>query len=153
MVSGEEFTAIIERVDDAEFKDLLTAAWETGCRPQEVCRVEARHVDIANARWVFPISEAKGKRKARVVYLSDKALEITKRLLKEHPEGPIFRNRRGTTLDFWGDKLPISPAQGKTGIQVLSLQFSSHAHHAGLGGRIDHGSRARAHGAYRRKDD
>src|SRR5262249_10248599 len=68
---------------------------ETGCRPHEILTVEARHVDLKNACWVFPPDEAKGKKFFRVVYLSGRALEITERLLAERPEGKLFRNSNG----------------------------------------------------------
>jgi len=74
---------------------LLTVTWETGCRPQESLRVEARHVDLAGERWVFPQSESKGKKTPRVVYLSAKAVEICKRLMTKHPAGNLFRNVDG----------------------------------------------------------
>src|SRR3984957_10627084 len=75
IVTPEQFTALLDRYDDQEFRDLLTVTWETGCRPQESLRVEARHVDISGSRWVFPASESEGKRIPRVVYLTPAALE------------------------------------------------------------------------------
>ena len=69
--------------------------WETGCRPQESLIVEARHVDLVNQRWVFQQSEEKNKAFLRVVYLTDVALEIVRRLMLAHPEGPLFRNSEG----------------------------------------------------------
>jgi integrase len=78
-----------------EFRDLLTVSWETGCRPQEIWRVERRHLDIAAKRWVFPQNESKGKRKIRIVYLTDTALAICVRLAAKHPAGPLFRNSDG----------------------------------------------------------
>lgn len=87
-----EYSELLKHVTD-EFKDLVVTAWETGARPQEITKVESRHVDLINGRWVFPVEESKGKKAQRIVYLSETALEITKRLMKDHPEGPIFRNR------------------------------------------------------------
>jgi integrase len=95
VLSDAEFKAILSFVQDSEFEDLLTVSRESGCRPQESLRVEARHVDVANSRWVFPASEAKGKKRIRVVYLTDNALQITKRLMLKHPIGPLFRNAAG----------------------------------------------------------
>lgn len=66
----------------------------SGCRPQESLRVEARHVDLKNSRWVFPQSEPKGKKAPRIVYLSEASLEITKRRMKQFPTGQLFRNSR-----------------------------------------------------------
>jgi integrase len=95
VVSPEQFVELIARYKDENFRDLLTVTWETGARPQESLRVEARHVDLTSSRWVFPASESKGKRIPRVVYLTPIALEITKRLIEKHPTGPLFRNTDG----------------------------------------------------------
>ncbi len=94
-VSATEFERILSCCRDQSFHDLLVTTWETGCRPQELLKVEARHVDRDNHRWVFPSKESKGKRAPRVVYLSPKAFEITERLMTLHPEGELFRNSDG----------------------------------------------------------
>jgi integrase len=86
---------ILAMVQDQEFTDLLTAAWETGARPQELFRVEARHVDLKNGRWVFPKNESKGKRHSRTIYLNDRMIEMTRCLMLKRPEGPLFRNADG----------------------------------------------------------
>lgn len=77
-----------------EFRDLITVCWETGCRPQEIWRVEKRHLDKRCKRWEFPVKESKGK-KIRLVYLTDTALAISERLAVKHPSGPLFRNSDG----------------------------------------------------------
>jgi integrase len=48
VVSPEEFRTIMEKSRNREFRNLLIVTWETGCRPQESLRVEARHVDLVN---------------------------------------------------------------------------------------------------------
>ena len=95
VISPGEYAWILGHVKDEPFRDLLVVCWETGCRPQEVLGVEARHVDPVNGRWVFPPAEAKGKTAHRVVYLTDRAAEITRGLMERHPEGPLFRNTGG----------------------------------------------------------
>ena len=94
-LSREDFENFMSYVRNDALADLLTVTWETGCRPQESLRVEARHVDLVNQRWVFPRAESKMKRIARVIYLTDVALAITQRLMLAHPEGPLFRNVNG----------------------------------------------------------
>lgn len=89
------FAAMLARVKDDEFRDLLATCWETGCRPQEALAVAARHVDLAIGCWTFPVDESKCKTHQRTVYLSDAALEITRRRVAAWPEGPIFRNTDG----------------------------------------------------------
>jgi integrase len=95
VVTKDEFDRILAHTPDRPFRDLLIVTWETGCRPQESLIVEARHVDLPNARWVFPPKEEKMGRVPRIVYLTETAMEITERLLLQHPEGPLFHNTRG----------------------------------------------------------
>ena len=95
VIKPELYKRILVASRDQEFKDLVVTAWETGARPQEILRVEARHVDLVNSRWVIPPREAKIKTRVRLVYLSDAVLEITKRMIAQNPEGPLFRNRFG----------------------------------------------------------
>lgn len=95
VVSEPEFHAILTLAKDRQFRDLLTAAWHTGARPHELMTVEARYFDPANRRWAFPPDEAKGKKRWRIVHLTDEAFAVTARLAQEHPEGPLFRNTDG----------------------------------------------------------
>ncbi len=94
-VTEAEYLTLLQHIEDAAFADLLTLHWESGCRPQESLRVEAAFVDTKNARWVFPVRKSKGKKRPRIVYLSDRALDITSRQMHAFPEGPIFRNTHG----------------------------------------------------------
>ena len=91
-VSQAEFDILMSYVRNRSFADLLTVTWETGCRPQESLRVEARHVDVENQRWVIPKSESKMKRMARVVYMTDVAMQIVRRQMLANPERALFRN-------------------------------------------------------------
>ncbi len=91
----EEFSQLLSETRDANFRDLLEVTYETGCRPQESLRIEIRHIDLPNQRWVLPRSEAKGKQAPRVVYLSDKAIEITRRLIDDRTAGRLFLNSNG----------------------------------------------------------
>jgi integrase len=94
-VPPEEFLQALDFVVDSGFADLLTVTYETGCRPQESLRVEARHVEIAKCRWVFPPSEAKTKSMPRIVYLTERAVAITAKLTRQCPAGQLFRNVSG----------------------------------------------------------
>lgn len=94
-VSDAEFAEILELTRDDSFRQLLIVTWETGCRPQESLRVEARHVDAIHQRWVFPKSESKTKKRVRVVYMTPTAWKLIERLLGENPTGPLFRNSHG----------------------------------------------------------
>jgi integrase len=95
IVRQDEFDEVLSLAPDRGFRDLVLVTWETGCRPQESLIVEARHVDLVNQRWVFQQSEEKSKASMRVVYLTDAALEIVKRLMLVNLQGPLFRNSEG----------------------------------------------------------
>jgi len=94
-LSPDEFARLLNYVPDPRVADLLIVTYETACRPQESLRVEARHVDLQHARWVFPPREAKNKTQPRIVYLSEHALKVSKQLMERWPSGPLFRNCNG----------------------------------------------------------
>ncbi len=131
VVAPEQFAALLARYNDQEFKDLLTVTSETGCRPQESLRVEARHVDLAGRRWVFPASESKGRKIPRVVYLTPTAFEITKRLMEKHPTGTLFRKTDGKPWTPYATNCRFQTVRRKTGIKYslysLRHSFAQHA--------------------------
>ena len=94
IISPAEWDQLLAAVPDAEFRDLLAFARETGCRPQEARAIEDRHLDLANGLIILPASEAKGER-SRPIYLNDAALALVKRLAEANPSGHVFRNTRG----------------------------------------------------------
>jgi integrase len=78
------------------FRDFLFALEQTGCRPGEVSMVTAEHVDLTNGIWVLDehkTEHATGE--PRIVILTPEMVTLTKRLMQEHPQGPLFRDRRG----------------------------------------------------------
>lgn len=96
VVSPRDFEVILSGILESTLKDLVELAWETGARVQELRKIEARFVDLANSRVVFPPKEAKGKKHHRVIYLGTaRARELVGRLSEEFPEGPILRNSDG----------------------------------------------------------
>jgi integrase len=98
-LTKEEYQDLLSRYPDQAFRDVIITVWETGCRPTELFMVAKRHVDSAGRRWVFPTKESKGKRKQRIVYLSDTAWAITERLMQTNPHGELFRNADGKPWD------------------------------------------------------
>ncbi len=95
VIRPAEFEQFIACSRHQTVNDVLVTAWETGCRPQELVKVTAQHVDLANQRWVFKQSESKMKRVVRVVYLGERSVEIARRLIAAYPTGPVFRNSKG----------------------------------------------------------
>jgi integrase len=95
-VTPEQWAFIEPRLPEGPFKDLLILAWDTGMRPQELIRIEARHFRKDERMVVFPASEAKGKKRPRVVYLAtERAFEIIARCSCVNQVGPILTNSNG----------------------------------------------------------
>lgn len=95
-VSLEQFAVIDQFLAEGPFKDLIRVAWDTGMRPQELVRIEARHWNSADKIVVIPASEAKGKRRPRFVYVAtERSAAILDRCAQQNPEGAILRNTQG----------------------------------------------------------
>lgn len=94
-VSPAEFARLLNYATNKHFADLLKVTYASGCRPQELLRVEARHVDLPHSRWVFPRTEAKGRQMPRIVYLTGEALSISQQLVERYSTGTLFRNSKG----------------------------------------------------------
>jgi integrase len=91
LLTSEEIATIRGAVVPGPFRDFLDALIESGCRPGEAAKVEAKDVDLEQATWTI---EFKGNPR-RVIYLTPALLEITRRLVAANPTGPIFRTERG----------------------------------------------------------
>jgi integrase len=94
-VGPGDYAEVMEKVSEPNFRLLLELAWETGARPQELRKIEARFFDPVNNRLVFPPSEAKGRKYHRVIYLTERACEIVVAQCAVHTTGPILRNSEG----------------------------------------------------------
>jgi integrase len=94
-IPSEHYRTMLDGARKQTTRDLLTFSWEIGPRPQETRIIEARHFNAAAGRIEIPPAEAKGRKRWRIIYLTEKALEIVKRLVAKHATGPIFRNHKG----------------------------------------------------------
>ncbi len=95
IVTPTEREEILAAVPDRNFRDFLTALYQTGCRPSEVSRVTAANVNLDLGVWIFEQHKT-GKKtgKPRVIYLNPEMLEMSRRLVAERPEGPLFPSRK-----------------------------------------------------------
>jgi integrase len=119
VVTPQQFADILDLCGSQRFRDLLEITWETACRPQESLAVEARHVDLENSRWFFPPDESKGDEWPRIVYLNDRAMEIIKRLMREHPTGKLFRNDDGGAWTPWAVSCAFYRIQLRMGLREM----------------------------------
>ena len=94
-VSPQDFETILAKVKDDAFRDLLLFAWETGCRPQEARHIEAKHVKLDDRRIEIPPAEAKGRKRWRLIRLTDTALAVVQKRLAGRREGKLFLNTKG----------------------------------------------------------
>jgi integrase len=99
VLSRADFDALLSRVSDDPFRDVLEFCWETGARVQEVRLIEAEHYRTDRGRIEIPPRQAKGKRRWRIVFLTERAAAIVARLAPLHATGPIFRNADGRPWD------------------------------------------------------
>jgi integrase/recombinase XerC len=118
----EQWDKLIAKVAKARdggcLLDILMVMKETGCRPQEVRRVEDRHFKREDRCWEFPVAESKGKKEKRVVLLTDKAFDICQRLALKHPEGPLFRTSAGKPWSRRTLSFRLYRLSGKLGFNI-----------------------------------
>lgn len=96
VLTKAELDEILAAIRDRQFREFMQAMLETGCRPSEVARVTAANVDLVVGVWVFSEHKtAKKTHKPRVVYLTPAMVELSRRLMEQYPEGPLFRGPRG----------------------------------------------------------
>ncbi|MEM9186279.1 MAG: site-specific integrase [Planctomycetota bacterium] len=122
-VSPDEYAACLEHAR-GQFRDFLIFLWETGCRPQEARIIEA---DWIEGRTVtLPTALSKGKRRRRVIYLTETAAEIAERLSSKNPSGPIFRNKLGNPWTKDAINCAFRRLRKKTGIDSLCAYAMRH---------------------------
>ena len=96
-LTREERQLIFDNYPEGDtFRDFLFALENTGCRPGEVAMVTAGHVELRTGVWVLDEHKTEAKTgEPRVVILTPAMVELSKRLMAKHPEGPLFRNGDG----------------------------------------------------------
>ncbi len=95
-ITPDERRLILTAIRGPAFRLFVSALTLTGCRPGEVAKVTAADVDLGRGLWILKKHKtAKKTGKPRVVYLCPEAVELTRELAFQHPEGPLFRNSQG----------------------------------------------------------
>lgn len=95
ILSPDQFRLILASAKDRAWRCLLTALWETGCRPKEVATVRAKDVDLRAGTWtVINKTRHRGER-TRTIYLTPRMVALSKTLMIHSPHGPLFTNQRG----------------------------------------------------------
>ncbi len=110
-----------------DFREFLSVIWETGCRPQEARIVEARYLDRVSRCWRFPAKVSKGKKRQRIVYLTDAAFAICERRALKYPQGPIFRQGDGGVWDKNAVRCKFRRLKEKLGLPELCSYTLRHS--------------------------
>ncbi len=95
VLTASERQEILAAIRDRAFRDFVLAMIETGARPGEIRKLTAANVNLELGTWFFREHKtAKRTGKPRVIYLTDAMVELSRRLVEQYPEGPLFRGPR-----------------------------------------------------------
>lgn len=103
VISPEDYQHMLAHAKP-RLRDFLVACRNSGTRPHLVAGVTAKHFHEAATCWVFEEHKTDDTGEPLVVHLNGTMLGLTKKLVAEHPDGPLFRNGRGNpwTDTAWG---------------------------------------------------
>lgn len=111
--------------EEDPFRDLLTALRETGARPGEVYGLTADRVDLDAGTWrVTDKVRRKTGDAHRTVYLSDAAVELSRRLVAKHPTGALFRNAKNRPWTRNAVAIRFGRLGSKLGIEAGAVAYS-----------------------------
>lgn len=133
-----KWQALLEAATDQQFRDFLVFMLATGCRPQEITKIEGRH--FTGDRIEFPPEESKGRQETRVILLPGESREIVERLAAKWTSVSIFRNRRDRPWKRFAvrdrfNRLKVVLDEPKLCATVLR---HSYCHHRLASGQPDH---------------
>jgi integrase len=95
VMSDEDFARLYAAAP-LYLKDILLALRDSGARPGEVLRVEAKHFDAASATWVLAQHKTSHTTdRVRTIHLTPRLVELSKALAVKNPAGPLFRRKSG----------------------------------------------------------
>jgi integrase len=98
VIDPETFDRVLDEFD-RDFAEYLTFLWETGCRPSEGMGLVASDVNLAAGVARLTDHKTAHHGHERLVYLSDRAVEILRPRVARYPSGPLFRNADGNPLN------------------------------------------------------
>ncbi len=123
-VSPEDWTKIRDSYQPANpFRQLLEFVWETGGRPFEARRLEARHVHLDRAVIAIPPEEAKGRKKWRLIRLEGRALEVVAARMAAVKAGTLFLNADGLPWTSSAMGCRFGRLKGKLGVRHFAYAF------------------------------
>jgi integrase len=91
VLSDNERLYVYATIRDQQFRDFVFAMLEPGCRPSEVMHVTAADVSPDFSRWTLAEHKTDRLGEDRIVYLTPALQELTKKLIAQYPQSPLFR--------------------------------------------------------------
>ena len=138
VISPKDFKKILSLIRREHFRDLLKFFWFCGCRPQEAVRIENKIIDHQHKTITFKLVNSKGKKRRRVIHLTDEAYAIVKKWAKRNPIGPIFRNSHGTPWTTYSIDCRFKRMKKAIGYKVSAYTLRhSYIHHGLTKGKLD----------------
>ncbi|HXD85840.1 MAG TPA: site-specific integrase [Urbifossiella sp.] len=105
-------------------RTLLLLLWETGARPSELARLEAKNIDFSNR--IAELREHKTAEKTgkpRLLVLTEKAAAILQELAEQYPEGSLLRNASGKPWKKDGIGLAMRRASKSAGVKAIAYGY------------------------------
>jgi integrase len=126
----EGVQAMLDGILSPYFRDFMTFLYETGCRPSEAIRLTAHHLELDDGARVARIrGKTTGKTgKFRIIYMSDRAAEIVKRLARQHPRGLLFRNEDGNGWTRYAINNQMMRLRHRTGLGKEAVAYALRHH-------------------------
>lgn len=124
----EDITTALNAIEDGPFRLFVEFLFETGCRPGEASRIEARHVNLKSGTVTIHGKTTRATGRMRVIYLSRRASEIVGELARLHPNGVIFRNARGKPWNRSAWNSRIIKLRKKTGLGNTLVLYAFRHH-------------------------
>jgi integrase len=131
-ITAEDFANILLKLRKDSFRDILTFVWLTGCRPQEARAIEARWIKHNERIVVFPVKKSKGKKRSRVIHLTDEAYTILAKWALKNSDGPVFRNRLKSPWTANAFACRFQRLKAKIGMQLTMYALRHSYAHNGL---------------------
>jgi site-specific recombinase XerD len=128
--------------ESRSFKPVLEFMLETGCRPHEVRIMEASHVK--GDRIEFTVNESKGKKRKRIIYLTEKAKAIVQKncvIAQElrTPQNPyVFTNRNGNPWTAYAIDCAMKRIAKRTGKKWAAVDLRHYTCTRWLEAGVDH---------------
>jgi hypothetical protein len=96
LIDDDDHKKLLAAVPD-DLRDVLITLRHTGTRPSTVSRVTASEFDAEQGTWrLDPERHKSGKKTGMpLVVLPPALVELCKRLALKHPQGPLFRTKKG----------------------------------------------------------